>query len=96
MRWRHQIEVKNHALWMHVNEAKVKWNLKACIKCRPVGQAVRKWCAGGIAGYHGYKLQVTAMETVDMKVNVASSRWSLAKHHVRIHVISKSKNSEIL
>ena len=44
----------------------------------------------------GYKLQVTAMETVDMEVNVASSRWSLAKHHVRIHVVSKSKNSEIL
>ena len=36
------------------------------------------------------------METVDMKVNVASSRWSLAKHHVRIYVVSKSKNSEIL
>ena len=39
----------------------------------------------------GYKLQVTAMETVDMKVNVASSRRSLQKHHVRIHVVSKSK-----
>ena len=39
----------------------------------------------------GYKLQVTAMETVDMKVNVASSRWLLAKYHIRIHVVSKSK-----
>ena len=50
-----------------------------------LGRAVRKWCEL-IAGY---KLQVTAMETVDMEVNVASSRWSWAKHHIRIHVHGK-------
>ena len=32
-----RIEVENHVLWMHVNKTKIKWNLKACIKCRPVG-----------------------------------------------------------
>ena len=57
--------------------------------------AVRKWCELQ-ESIVGYKLQVTAMETVDMEVNVASSRWLLAKYRVRIHVVSKSKNSEIL
>ena len=30
LRWRHQIEVENYVLWMHVNEAKIKGDLKAC------------------------------------------------------------------
>ena len=40
-------------------------------------------------------MQVTAMETVKMKVNVVSSNWLQAKCHSRVHdVVSRSKLGE--